>query len=233
MLVVLAHTEDTLALELSRRWSTHTAVVATPDDLSDPGWSWSPEAPGTGGFVAGGERFRASDVHGVLVRIHSVFEQELRRIDPAERPYVAQEMTAFLRAWLAAANCPIVNRPSSLSLCGPCWRTERWVLEANRLGIPARPTERSTSGAATPLDLDELVPVPVVGARVFAEIHPRLAVAARRLASRGRLELATIYFDGDDDRALFVGATPTADLDEPRLADAVLDRLTRVHGSAE
>src|SRR5262245_31751193 len=130
MLVVIASRFDRSAAQLAARWTTAGALLLTCADLSLAGWRWTLGESQTAVLVASGRRVPTSALTGVLTRLPAIFPQELLHIVPEERDYVAAEMTAFLRAWLADLACPILNRPTATCLSGPGWRSEYWTATA-------------------------------------------------------------------------------------------------------
>ena len=125
MLVVLAGSHDWTARRLIEHWGANARLL-TCRDLSRHGWRYSPgEAAGTA--IIDGESVPMDAIDGVLTRLPAVVEDELGRIVPGDRSYVAEEMTAYLAAWLSELPCPVLNRPSPAYLMGPAWTREQWV----------------------------------------------------------------------------------------------------------
>lgn len=229
MLAVLASPHDRRARDLVDRWARWDAALLSAGDLSRPGWRHDLRSPGSGTAVIGGRPVPVADLAGVLVLWPAVFEQELLHIVPAERSYVAAEMTAFLRSWLSQLPCPVLNRPTATSLSGPSWRPEQWVHAASRLGIPVRPVRRRARlvrGDAAPVeDLPGACPVTVVGRRCIGDVDTILAAHARRLAVAADVELLTVYFLGGQRDAPLLTADPMPDVTQPDLADAIRAHL--------
>jgi hypothetical protein len=71
----------------------------------------------------------------VVVRRPAVAAEELPWIALDDRHYVGAEINAFLVAWLSALPCPVLNRPTATSLCGPAWSQTYWQVAATRAGI--------------------------------------------------------------------------------------------------
>jgi hypothetical protein len=67
------------------------------------------------------------------------------------------------------------------------------------------------------------VTVTVVGNRCFGEADAELKARAGRLASAAGTALLSVRFYGSDAGARFQGASPTVDLAQDDIADAVLD----------
>jgi hypothetical protein len=111
--------------------------------------------------VIGGTVTPCREITGVLIRRPCVIEAELPHIRSADRRYVAEEMSAFLFAWLTGLTCPVLNRPRDFHLLGPPWRPEQWVRAAAALGIATRPTDRTapTNPGGRSGDSDAIEPV--------------------------------------------------------------------------
>jgi hypothetical protein len=229
MFLIIASRFDLAARQLVARWATQGATLLTPDDLSRAGWRWSSGDPRSSTLVASGQRLPAAEVTGVLTRLPGVYEQELEHIVPDDRAYVAAEMTAFLRAWLAELTCPVLNRPTATCLSGPAWRSEYWTATAARLGCAVVPVRRRTE-LDRPAALHEPsapgLSVTVVGERCFGTADEVLSGQARQLATAAGVDLLGIQFERSQEAtARFVGATLWPALTADAVADAVLRYL--------
>lgn len=193
-----------------------------------------------------GNAVPVESIRGVLTRLYAVTEHELPQIAPEERAYVASEMTAFLLAWLASLRCPVLNRPTASSLCGPSWSTEQWLIEGARAGLRVEPLRRvlpayfeaartKTLPAAVAPDNDATEATSIV---TFVGPHHCLAsdeetvdastlAAVQRLADAAKVELLSLTFVGGPGRLRLVSAVPWVEPTRPEVADALLDRLER------
>lgn len=259
MLVVLSHNHDASAVQLVADWSGGRAALLTSADLSLAGWwhSWPDDLDLVSGLsgpaaVVAGRPMLTRDITGVLTRWPRFLEQELVSIDPADRAFVAAEMTAFMTAWLSQLSCPVLNRPSSLSLCGPPWRREEWTHLACALKVPAVPRTRAVSFASHPaapvaMEPDGATAITVVARfpssdrpvgrlprglgspesldrfSSFGEAHPRLHGHARGLAAAAGVELLQVLFTSPDSDALFLTASLWPPVHEPPVSSALRD----------
>jgi hypothetical protein len=229
MLVVVAGHGDVGAPALVERWRAWDAVRLSPDDLSTPGWRHQPGvASAPSRAVVEGRVVDVGAIRGVLTRLPCVVADDLPRIVPEDRGYVAAEMTAFLTAWLSGLTCPVLNRPSPGSLAGPCWARERWVRLAGEAGVPARPVRRRARlGVDEPPEeiVGRATTVTVVGRRSFGPAGAPVHGWARRLAEAAGAEILAAHFVGDGDGAALLTADVWPDMTSPEVADAVLERL--------
>jgi hypothetical protein len=136
VIALLASRLDPESRSVVDAWSSAGAALLSAEDLVSPGWTFSVGEPGSGTAVVDGRRIHTADITAVLTRRPSVLAEELGRIHPADRAYVAAETNAFLVAWLSALPCTVVNRPTTTSLCGPAWDTLHWRCTAVRIGVP-------------------------------------------------------------------------------------------------
>lgn len=222
MLVILAKREDSGAAWLADRWRDHDAVVVSPADLSQPGWTYHVGSPRLSRMRIGGRAVREEEVSGVLVRMASVGIEDLDHIMPSDRAYVAAEMSAFLLAWLSSLDCPVLNRPTAQSLGGPAFQPEHWVHLASSLGIPTTPVRRdSVTANATFADVPgcELT---VVGTTCFGDGDRTLTERARLLAENAGTDLLSVRFSGSSPKGKLASASPWPDVCSPEIADAVL-----------
>lgn len=212
MLVVLASSRDRIAAQIVACWGADRARLLTCRDLSRSGWRYRPGAAGRSVAVIGGQRVRAAEIGGVLVRLPYIAVDELSHIVPGDRSYVAQEMTAFLTAWLAELRCPVVNRPTAECLSGPGWSPEQWLHVAAGVGMSvAGGTARRSQVCVT-----------VVGRRTFGSAPDGAADQARQLAAAAGMQLLDVHFANTPAGPRFVGVDPWPDVARPEVADALL-----------
>jgi hypothetical protein len=192
-------------------WSSAGAALLSAEDLVSPGWTFSVGDPRSGTAVVDGRRINTADITAVLTRRPSVLAEELGRIHPADRAYVAAETNAFLVAWLSALPCAVVNRPTTTSLCGPAWDTLHWQSAAARVGLP-------WSDADDTSDAHEVV---VCGERCVFAHDAREAAMATALARAAGTELLGVRFQ----REGISGVTVAPSLADTDVRACVLEHL--------
>jgi hypothetical protein len=233
MLLVAAHRGDADAAALVHRWGARDAHLLNCGDLSTAGWCHPVGASGASTAVIGGRVVGIEQITAVLTLLPCVTADQLIHIVPADRIYVAAEMTAFLVSWLSELTCPVLNRPSAGCLMGPNWGPEQWVHTAARAGIPVRPVHRRVALSADPAPehaADAPTMVTVIGRRCVGEADRMLAMYARRLAAVAGVDMLVAHFDGPDTRARLVGADLRPDISSPAIADAILETLAGSRG---
>ena len=226
MIIVIASRHDLGARALITRLGADSAALLTPGDLSLPGWRYYLAAAGTSAAVIGGRKIALKEVAGVVTCLPSVPELELLHIAPADRAYVAGEMTAFLLSWLSTLRCPVINRPSPTCLSGPYWRPEQWAYAASRAGMRVRPVHRRVAFPADAAPaVTESITVTVVGERCLGQADTTVMTGARRLARAANVELLTVRFSGLGPDATFLGADPWLDLTSEETASELLEYI--------
>ncbi len=201
-------------------------ALLTSEDLSVPGWRHYIAAPGTSVAVIGGREIALAEITGVVTCLPSVSELELLHIVPADRAYVAGEMTAFLLSWLSTLSCPVVNRPSPTCLSGPYWRPEQWTYLASRIGMRVQPFHRQVAFAQGPIPaIQESTTAIIVGERCLGQVDTTVMSGARRLARAANVEMLAVRVSGSGPDATFLGADPWPDLASQETADAVLEYI--------
>jgi hypothetical protein len=228
VLVVVASSRDRVAANTVACWGGEQARLLTCRDLSVNGWRYRPGAVSRCVAMIGGQRVHASEIEGVLVRLPYVPTDELPHIMPGDRGYVAQEMTAFLAAWLAELPCPVLNRPTAACLGGPGWSAEQWLQLAARLGIAVRPRHiRLAAGSSTDAAVQPRprMTVTVIGARGFGSAPASAMDQAQRLADAADVGLLDVHFDTTRAGLRFVGVDPWPDVSRPAVADALREQL--------
>lgn len=202
MILVVANCRDQVAKRLVDRWSVHNACLMTPLDLSKSGWRYCVGDIDSSVAIAGGHKIAVQDIKGVLVRLSWIAWEDLNHIISRDRSYVAAEMRAFLISWLTALKCPVINRPTPVSLLGPGWCSEKWVYTATQLGIPVSTSRKLadfTPNGPTTLDLQsenqsEDITVTVVGKRCFGAVNRTMAEHALSLAGAAGVEFIEARF---------------------------------------
>jgi hypothetical protein len=232
MLLVFANDLDVEARRLVEAWREHDARLVGVLDLSRPGWRLHVGQPGEDVAVVGGEAVPASAISGVLTRRGSVWHAELHHVVAEDREYIAAEMTAFLASFLSRLSCPVVNRPSAVSLMGPSWTPEHWIAAAARAGLALPWATRSYPPPADAPPPTFALPeggvqVTVVGDRCLGDVHPALAEGSLRLAALAGAELVAVQWSGPDAGATFLGAHLFPDVSAPDVAEALLARFRR------
>lgn len=214
MIIVVGSALDPVAVEFADGGASGSALLVEADDLSAPGWCLDPQAPEATRIVAGGHVVDMAEISGIVVRRPAVFPQELLHIDPIDRSYVAAEMTAFLRCWLALVPVPVLNRPTAVCLGGAGWRASQWRKAARRCGF------HITIGHA------DVVELAVVSGKVLGAASDATGAFARALARAAGVELLALTVAFDEDRVCLVSADPWPDLRRRPLADEVRKALT-------
>lgn len=232
MLVVLASRGDAAARALCERAPPGTAHLLSWRDLSTSGWRYYGDLDdGEDAGVIGGRPITNGEITAVVTRCPSVPPHELGHIVPADRTYVAAEMTALLVAWLTRLRCPVLNRPRDGCLCGPRWPPERWTMLASSLGLRAVPVSRRAVPGLAPSASRPAAPpgfglhtVTVVGPHAHASDHPPevLADAAVTLARAAGVTLLKTEFAVRGSEYWFLGAGLDVDLAAAPVADALL-----------
>jgi hypothetical protein len=233
MLLIVAHRGDADAAALLHRWGAHDAHLLSCEDLSIAGWCCRLRDSGASTAVVGGHVVGIEQISAVLTLLPCVTADQVIHIVPADRAYVAAEMTAFLVWWLSELVCPVLNRPSPGCLMGPNWRPQQWAHAAALAGIPVRPVHRRVAlSADSAPDCAEVAAttVTVIGGRCLGEADRMLAMYARRLAAVAGVDMLAAHFDGPDARARLLGADLRPDISSPAIADAILGTLVGSRG---
>ena len=227
VILVVANRRDAPARAFVERYAAHGVCLLTPADLSIAGWYHRLGDIDTAVAVVAGHSLAARDIVGVVTRLPCVVEEDLGHITPIDRAYVAAEMNAFLRFWLQALPCPMLNRPTPLSLSGPLWRHEKWVHTAARLGMLVTPARRRVVCALappTPAHLPSAVStVTIVGQRSVGDVDQVLATQARALADAAGVDLLAVQFSAPGPGAVFVRAHLWPDIAAAGVAEAIYE----------
>lgn len=218
-LLLLARAGDPAARML-RQHAPHRLAHASIADLSCAGWRYESGRPEQASACAGGHVIPSEHIAAVMCRIAVVRPDELPHVHRDDRAYVAAEITAFLRAWLAQFAGLRFNEPTWRSLAGPGWHSFQWTWRVARIGIPV--AELSRSPADVRRSRRETVVATVVGGDVFGLTDPTLLDYSVRIARAAKAGLLAVTFVHDGDWK-FLSADPCPTLDSATAA-AVLRR---------
>jgi hypothetical protein len=211
VIAVLASQFDPSASALVSTWSSAGAILLSAEDLCSPGWVFHLQRPADGTAVAGGRTIKVSSIRAVLTRRPGVVAEELRRIHPDDRSYVAAETNAFLLAWLNALPCRIVNRPTARSLCGPAWGTLQWKSVAAKAGLAWHASN----------DMDEIHTIVICGRKVLFAHNEKERSAALTLAQAANVELLAVRAC----RGHICGVSVAPELDNAEVRNHLLNYL--------
>ncbi|MEO8578526.1 MAG: hypothetical protein ABI556_17570 [Gemmatimonadales bacterium] len=231
MLVVVGSRHDSGACEIVRQWERWGAALLSCEDLSESGWRYSPSDRAASRAVVSGQIIPDTAIRGVLVRRPWVLQQELTQIVPADREFVAAEMSAFLLAWLSQLPCRVLNRPRGTSLCGPNWWPQQWAHMAANVGFQVEPIRLQIPAGAKAKGEENSYPAPqpveavVVGDRCLGDVSNDQAADAVKLAAAAGVALLAVWFVHANGRNRFVAANAMPDLKDCRVADAVREYL--------
>lgn len=227
MYLIIASQVDEDARALLSHFPRGAARLLIPRDLSRPGWQVLSTDPATAQGVAGGSKFNSAALTGVLTLLPAIWPPELVHIARDDREYVAAEMTAFLKYWLATLPCPVINYPTAGSLAGPNWRQEQWWYTAREAGLPVTPYSRGTGPPISDADeSNSQVEITLVGGRCEAGANSELATMASLLAEEAGLALLSVMFTHHKRRGyVFAGANPIPKLSGPGIVRLLVDHF--------
>ena len=215
MLLVLGSIVDGHPAALVDRWRAagRAAALVTPAGLSQPGWTLHVGHPGESTAVVAGRAVPAADVDAVVCALPFIAPAELVHVTPDDRDYVAQEMGAFLLAWLHSLPCPVLDTPTALSLSGSGRSGWEWAALADSVELGGNPEWDGATASVT-----------VVGGRPVGDVDPDLAAAAARVAAAAGSGLITLHFAlrPSHDTIELVGASARPEVGNAEVAGELL-----------
>ena len=225
MFLVLCSRGDDAAHAFAKRFAAQDVRTLTCEEVSRPGWKLAVRGvdqadvdvelcAALGGELVAGERIR-----GVITRLGSVTEQELRHIEAGDRAYVAAEMHAFLFAFLSALPCRKVNQPSLACLYGPNFRGGQWRQLARDLGIPVLGEMDAVA------DGSQQSEVVVIGDRLIGEVSDEMARWSRELAVAAGVSYLYVRYRCCEDGVKLMGADPYPRLEMEEVGPALISLL--------
>jgi hypothetical protein len=185
-----------------------------------------------------GTSIGSGDLCGVLNRIEYVPSGNLLLIQPLDRDYVLEELSAYFLSWLYALPGPMLNRPSPQGLSGQWRHASEWLCLAARAGLPAATYRQSSHDLSQGTSTATSVAPPGTPVRTILVVDGQLAggpapahivEGCLRLGALAKTELLGAEFTVETgDRWTFVGATTHPDLRPggERLLDLLARALT-------
>lgn len=192
MIVVVGSRHDPVAHELVAEWPH--AALCDADDLTRPGWVWSPTGAAPSQWMVAGAVVADLDVTGVFLRRAAFYPEEFEATHPDDRGYLAAEAHAFMADVLASTVALVANPVADGTFGDEVIRPDRWMRAAAEVGLPVAPIRlRSEVG---PIPTRRVNLVEVVGAGVLGSAPPRTLAGVQRLARTLRMPWATVLLDG-------------------------------------
>jgi hypothetical protein len=169
-----------------------------------------------------GRKLLSDRIRGTLNRLMYPPQASLLLIDPVDRDYVVQEMTAIYMSWINALPGQVMNPATPQCLSGHVRHISEWIWLAGKAGLPApiyRQSSRSPSAhysvnVRLPGTPRELATVFIVGQyRVGAVAPQHIIEGCHKLAEISRTPLLGIEFSvGAGNEWAFAGVTTFPDL---------------------
>ncbi len=221
--------------------------LVTSDTLAYAEWEHGIDGDGARVLVTlgDGRKLQSDRVAGTLNRLVWLPAESFVLIHPDDRDYVTQELNAFYVSWLNALPEPMLNRPTTQSLCGRIHHISEWISLAAKAGLPIPRYHQSSRSLPPEYALHARVPdagwdqstVLVVGSHVLGSRVPEpIAEGCLRLSDLAQAAMLGIDFSvGPRGTWTFAGATTFPDLiagGEPFL-DALAAELTNHHGAPQ
>ena len=174
---------------------------------------------------AGGKTIGVASISGVLNLLPAIFPEELSFYAEEERAYQTAELHALIVYFLSSLACPVVNRPSTVSLTGPVQNPASWLAVASAAAIPvARVTIASTGKPLFPAH-DPVLQVVCVNGKL---ITPSATAADRYtvdLARHCRLPYLQAQYRWEGSEIRFVTASSYPDIRCQRTRTALREYL--------
>ncbi|MDJ0869957.1 MAG: hypothetical protein QNK03_27945 [Myxococcota bacterium] len=157
--------------------------------------------------LADGRRLRGDEVRGTLNRLLFVPRDQLALVQPSDREYVAQELSALYASWLYSLPDPVLNRGSGQCLSGRIRHISEWIWLASRCGLPVPEYRFAGDAPLEDFNLHATVPhlaspsraLVVLDGMVFGSPVPKeIAGGCQALARRSQLRILGVEFTVDE-----------------------------------
>jgi hypothetical protein len=229
MILVMAGRQTARALRrvrggAARPGNDGAVSVLDPAGLSVPGWTYDPADPDSGRIVIDGQAGPAAALTAVITALDAVAPGDVPHVRIADRAFVAAEMTAFLRGWLATLTCPVVDPPTTLALSGPGAERAEWSAAAAAAGVAQR--------LAVPVPGRPVRTVTVVAGQVVGpQPPPATACTARAVTLAAEVTGARLTFTDDAGMLVLCRAVPWWHAPDRLAFDALLAHARKRAGA--
>ena len=219
MILVIADSSDWPALWLAERLRPRVPVpvtVVTPARLVYARSIVHRMDSAGGGFsfaFPDDERITDGEVQGVVNRFATLPTTHYQRAAPAERAYLAGELSAFLLGWLETLDCPVLNPPAPGMLAGEAPDPILIRHYAAAAGLFCDPVRLDAGRPAVPPCPAGPIAVHFVldGRLIGPPLPPQERDAMIHFASMWRTRLVQIESDAKNGRRRLLAATSFAD----------------------
>lgn len=167
-------------------------------------------------------------ITGLVNRVDFLPDAHLATVNATDRTYIQQELLAIWSSWISALPCPVLNRPTAISIAGPLYHPAIWHHYAAAVGLPVAQMIYDT-------DLpDPVTPAPVhsaivcLGTCYSASLSPDLFGACCELAAYAGLDMVELFFGSEPRGTVFSYASPIPDLSHAN-ADLIA-QVARIFG---
>lgn len=230
MILILASIADEVAAGFAREFPAAAARVVTCLDLAmAPGALHHPRCEASR-LTIGGEVVPLGRIRGVVNLLRGVDPGELLCYAEEEREYQASEFHALLTFLLSALPCPVVNRPTPLSLSGPVLNPLGWYYLARDAGIPLVGITVESAAPASPFPAlaGGMIDVSCLGGVLIRSSGTPADEWTLRLARQARVEYLRARFSAPSHDALrFYSADGVPDLRCGATRQALMRHLIR------
>jgi len=235
------------AFERLRARGLRPIELVTSDALAYAEWEHGIDGGGARVVVtlSDGRILQSDQIAGTLNRLVWLPAESFVLVHPDDRDYVTQELNAFYVSWLNALPAPMLNRPTTQSLCGRIHHISEWISLAAKAGLPIPRYHQSSRSLPPEYALHARVPdagsdlstVLVVGSHVLGSHVPaQISEGCVRLSGLAQASMLGVDFSIEPRGTwTFAGATTFPDLiagGEP-LLDALAAELTNHHGGPQ
>jgi len=218
MILVLASAANNEAAAFARKRTNAAASVITCYDIAVNKSSFRYPDVASSKITVQGKILMVKEIEGVINLLPAIFPDELFFYPPEEREYQAAEFHALLTFFLSALECPVINRPTSLSLTGPFINPLSWFHAADAAGIPLSGVQFSSNDppdASLFLGQNTLTEVAYLGGKIVTPSNAIADVYTLRLADMTQVEYLKVFFEKRGEHDLqFVRAQTIPDLND-------------------
>jgi hypothetical protein len=188
------------------------------------GSRWEHRLDGSGTYLKmilpDGRVLCSSRIRGVINRLLVPAPGIAERAAASDKQYAQAELQAFYLSWMKGLPGTVINRPTPIGLCGPCYHPSEWACRASRAGLPTPPYRQSGHDAPEKC-YHSLVPegattsnVIAFRGEVFGATLPEAVVrACTKLGRDSETEMLGIgLYAARNGEWTFANATPCPDL---------------------
>jgi hypothetical protein len=140
------------------------------------------------------QKYNENEITSIINFLPAITQNELPFINEDDREYVAQEMNAFLLAWLYKLNKKVINQPTASSLIGIQYRPVTWLLKISEFGFTVKKSYFDTMTQNIQF-VNSNSKIYIIGKDIFGTKDNNMRTKLKKFVQKYNIPLVTIEYE--------------------------------------